>query len=144
MTKTGDTVGKLHIEEDVDSVASFLSKQLVAFNQTHWDVTVKKGVAITIKDDAGLIEAGLSGVTFGNWLHIERLWVNEAQRGKGYGETLLLEAHRIARERGCQFALLDTLEFQAKPFYEKHGYQVQWVQSDYPLHGAKYFMTKEL
>jgi hypothetical protein len=41
--------------------------------------------------------------------------------------------------------LLDTLEFQAKPFYQHHGYQVQWVQQDYPFAGgAKYFMTKTL
>ena len=39
---------------------------------------------------------------------------------------------QAAIKRGCKFALLDTLNFQAKPFYEKFGYKLQWAQENYP------------
>jgi GNAT superfamily N-acetyltransferase len=135
---------KIQQASDPQTVAQFLSKQLIAFNRAHWDVTVKEEIAFSVTSETDEIVAGLSGVTFGNWLHIERLWVSESLRGKGTGSELLKAAEDEARRRGCQFALLDTLEFQARPFYERHGYQVQWTQTHYPLHGAKYYMTKTL
>lgn len=135
---------KIQQASNPQTVAQFLSQQLIAFNRAHWDVTVKEDIAFSVTSGNDEIVAGLSGVTFGNWLHIERLWVSESLRGKGTGSELLKAAEDEARRRGCQFALLDTLEFQARPFYERHGYQVRWTQSHYPLHGAKYYMTKTL
>lgn len=70
--------------------------------------------------------------------------LDESIRGQGIGSDLLTEAEQIAKARGCSFVILDTLDFQARPFYERHGYQVQWTQANYPLTGCKYFMTKSL
>lgn len=135
---------KIQQAENPEQVAQFLSQQLIAFNRAHWDVTVKEAIAFSVTNEQNDIVAGLSGVTFGNWLHIERLWVSESLRGHGTGSALLDAAEAEARRRGCQFALLDTLEFQARPLYERYGYQVQWTQTQYPLHGEKYYMTKSL
>jgi len=41
-------------------------------------------------------------------------------------------------------SFLTTFGFQAKPFYEKHGYQVVYEQKNYPRTGSKYFMEKRL
>ena len=46
--------------------------------------------------------------------------------------------------RGCQYSLLDTLNFQAAPFYQKFRYEKKWVQENYPKTGCKYFMVKHL
>ncbi len=88
--------------------------------------------------------AGITGRSFGHWLLIDNFWVDEQCRGKGLGKQLLSQAEAIAKDRGCNKVLLDTLEFQAKPFYEAMGYQVQWTQNHYPLTGCKYFMIKNL
>lgn len=109
-----------------------------------WEVTERLPIAVTITSDDGCILGGASGRTFGNWLLLERLWVDEAQRGNQLGVTLLTQIENAAQARGCTMCLLDTLNFQAKPFYEKYGYQVEWIQSDYPKTGCKYFMTKQL
>jgi hypothetical protein len=45
---------------------------------------------------------------------------------------------------GAVQAQLDTLDFQAKPFYEKRGYQVKYQLNNYPLSGTRYFMEKPL
>lgn len=88
--------------------------------------------------------AGLSARTFGNWLMIDNFWVSESLRGQQIGSQMLEEAERIARERGCIYAILDTLNFQARPFYEARGYSLEWTQEQYPKTGCKYFMTKTL
>ncbi|MFC3034384.1 GNAT family N-acetyltransferase [Pseudoalteromonas fenneropenaei] len=132
------------LESEHSEVASALSQQLVAFNRAHWDVKTREPLGATYKNAQGQLIAGVSGYTFGNWLHIERLWVADSLRGQGLGAKLLASIEAAALQRGCQYALLDTLEFQAKDFYLRAGYEVQWVQQHYPKTGSKYFMSKTL
>jgi ribosomal protein S18 acetylase RimI-like enzyme len=60
------------------------------------------------------------------------------------GVKILAQLETAAVARGCTLSMLDTLNFQAMPFYEKQGYQTKWVQENYPKTGCKYFMVKEL
>ena len=122
-----------------------LAKQKIAeFNAKHWDASKRQHLGLKLEDDKGMLIAALAGRTFGHWFYLESLWLDEKVRGKGVGSKLLAAAETIAKERGCSFVILDTLDFQARPFYEQHGYQVQWTQPDYPFTGAKHFMTKLL
>ena len=54
-----------------------------------------------------------------------------------------LDAHNIAAT-GLFAATLETHSFQARPFYEKYGYQVFATLDDWPPGHAKYFMRKQL
>lgn len=47
-----------------------------------------KELGIYLKDKQGKISAGLIGETHGNWLMIEFLWVDKAQRGQHFGTPL--------------------------------------------------------
>lgn len=132
------------IQQPDEQLIQFLSKQIVDFNMANWEVTERLPLAVTATDDNDQIVGGASGITFGNWLLLERLWVSDVNRGNGTGVKLLKSIEQAAIERGCSSCLLDTLNFQAKPFYEKYGYKVEWVQPDYPKTGCKYFMTKAL
>lgn len=122
----------------------FLENKIDEFNNVHWDVKDKIPLVATIKDESSQIIAGASSKTFGNWLLIDVLWVSETLRGQDIGSKILKQMESEAVKRDCTHALLDTLNFQARPFYEKHGYKVQWTQENYPTHGCKYFMVKEL
>ncbi len=144
---------KIEVSNRPDTtLTEFLSKQLVAFNKENWDVSERHPISAQVLSPLDLtnskstqsILAGASGTTFGNWLHIERLWVSEELRGNKVGSKILLAIENAAKEKGCTHSMLDTLEFQAKPFYERHGYQVQWTQENYPKTGSKFFMTKAL
>jgi GNAT superfamily N-acetyltransferase len=121
-----------------------IEKKIEAFNLAHWEVKERSPLAVVITDEQANLIAGATGKTFGYWLLIENIWVSEALRGKNMGSQLLTELEKAAIARGCKFALLDTLNFQAKPFYEKFGYTVQWVQESYPKDGCKYYMVKKL
>jgi len=72
------------------------------------------------------------------------LWVAEPLRGQGYGERLLQAAEDEARAHGCQGVFLETLGFQARPFYERYGYEVFAELPDRPAGYTSYFMKKAL
>ena len=63
---------------------------------------------------------------------------------KNIGTQLLTSIEQAAINRGCKKSLLDTLNFQAMPFYQARGYQTQWIQEGYPKTGCKYYMVKHI
>ena len=126
------------------SLIAYLDNKIAEFNWANWEVSERLPLAVQIKNDQGEVIAGAAGRTFGDWLLINTLWVADELRGQNVGTEILKEIEAAAKKRGCNKCLLDTLNFQAMPFYEKHGYQTQWIQQDYPKTGCKYFMLKDL
>lgn len=118
--------------------------ELVDFNLARIEDKNPKELGIYLRNKQGNIIAGLMGETHGNWLTIEFLWVNEDLRGQSVGSQILEKAESIAKERGCNFAFLDTFSFQAPAFYKKHGYQEAFILEEYPLTGKRVFFTKIL
>jgi GNAT superfamily N-acetyltransferase len=95
--------------------------------------------------DDDVLVAGLVGVTRLGWLTVDLLWVHADQRGEGFGSRLLEQAEQMARDdRGCIGARLETWDFQARPFYERHGYEVFGVLEDHPAGVTEYHMAKRL
>jgi len=79
-----------------------------------------------------------------NWMFVDILWVHDSLRHRGIGTRLMELAEEKARERGCQYAYLDTFSFQACPFYERLGYEVFGILDDFPNGHKRYFMKKSL
>lgn len=127
-----------------DADIAELKNGLIAYNRQFIDPALFKPLAVFATAPAGEKRAGISGFTAGNWLNIAFLWVAEDQRHSGLGSQLIKIAEQEARARGCQYALVDTYSFQARPFYEKHGYRLQMVLEQYPLEHQKYYLTKTL
>ena len=86
------------------------------------------------------------GDIYWGWLHVDMLWVAEHLRRQGHGRTLLAAAEGEALRRDCRYAHLDTMGFQARPFYERHGYTVFGALHDIPAGSgySRYFMRKTL
>ncbi len=102
-------------------------------------------VGLFLKNERDEVLGGLLGQIWGRWLHVAYLWVAEQARGAGNATRLMREAEEYAIERGgCEGAFLSTFSFQARPFYEKLGYQVFGVLEDYPPGHAKFFLKKRL
>ena len=136
---------KIEVLENPDQeLITYLDKKIADFNWANWEVNERLPLAVQLKDEQGEIIAGAAGRTFGYWLLINTLWVSDNLRGQNVGSKILMEIETAAKQRGCVKCLLDTLNFQAMPFYEKHGYKTQWIQQGYPKTGCKYFMVKEL
>ena len=101
-------------------------------------------LAILLKDGRDAILGGAFGHVWKVWLDLSLLWVAEPLRGRGYGRKLLEAAEEEARAQGCRGVFLSTFSFQARPFYEKYGYEVIGEIPDYPIGHAFYFLKKTL
>ena len=55
---------------------------------------------------------------------LEELWVDKRYRHQGIGSMIIREVELIAREKACRVVTLGTASYNARPFYEKHGYTV--------------------
>lgn len=125
-----------------NELIDFLDKKIADYNWANWEVNERSPLAVQIKNSRGEVVAGAAARTFGDWLLLNTLWVSDELRGQNIGSKILKEIESASKIRGCCKCLLDTLNFQAMPFYKKHGYKVQWIQEEYPKTGCKYFMTK--
>ncbi|PKH87499.1 GNAT family N-acetyltransferase [Colwellia sp. Bg11-28] len=132
------------VENPEQELIDYLNKQISDFNWANWEVSERIPLAVQIKSDEGEVIAGAAARSFGNWLLLDTLWVSDELRGQNIGSKILKEVEALGKKRGCIKCLLDTLNFQAMPFYEKHGYKTEWIQQGYPKTGCKYFMVKEL
>lgn len=98
----------------------------------------------TIHDDNGQLIGGLIANTVWGWLHVKELWVADNARGLDIGTKLMNAAENEARNRGCHHSLLDTFDFQARPFYEKLGYVVFAELADFPQGHSRFYLRKNL
>jgi len=117
---------------------------LTEYNASKADGDVPDYLVITVRGQDDRIEGGLIGGTYLGWLQVQAVWVSEALRGLGHGTALMDAAENEAIRRGCPRAFLETLSFQALPFYEKRGYKVFSKLPDYPPGGCRYALTKDL
>ncbi len=132
------------VDKPPKELIAAIEKKIEEFNLASWEVKEQVSLAVAVYGEKQELLAGAAARTFGYWLLVDNIWVSEHLRGKNIGSQILQGLEKAAIARGCKFALLDTLNFQAKPFYEKFGYEVQWVQENYPKEGCKYFMVKQL
>ena len=101
-------------------------------------------LAVFARDAGGALVGGAHGQVNWNWLFVSLLWVSAAHRHGGLGSKILGALEGAARERGCANAHLDTFSYQARPFYERHGYTVFAVLDDYPSGHQRIFLRKSL
>jgi GNAT superfamily N-acetyltransferase len=104
-----------------------------------------RAIRIFIRDSEGRTVGGISADAFGSWAFISLLWVEESWRNQGYGSELLRRLEAEALRLRCRSALVDTYSFEARPFYERWGYEVFATLEDCPDEGhCKYFLRKRL
>lgn len=113
--------------DDIEAIKNGLR----AYNTPFLGEAKMQELAVMLTDNRGNRLAGLSGSTLGHWLRIDFLWVDPTLRGQDIGTQLIQQAEEEARRRGCRFAQVDTFSFQARPFYERNGYQCRMALEEY-------------
>ena len=131
--------------ENTESQKSQIIGDLIrSYNRSKREVAESELLNLYVEDEHGEIMAGLVAETFGNWLEIEYLFVKEDLRGQGIGSQLLQQAESEAKKRNCRFAFVNTYQFQAPAFYQKHGYKEVFTMKDYPYTGQRHYYQKDL
>jgi GNAT superfamily N-acetyltransferase len=134
----------VELDPSEDEIRSAIWAGLRAYNEQHAGASRIHNFAVFARDETGTAVGGLHGQLRWGWLYVDNFWLPEALRGQGLGSTLLQAAEQLAVERGCTGSYLDTFEFQALPFYERHGYTVFGTLEGYPPPYRRYFLRKAL
>ena len=100
--------------------------------------------AFFIRDEHNKILGGCNGGTLHGGLHIDQLWVDESIRDQHYGTTLILAAEKFGKERGCAFATVNTMSWEAPEFYKKLGFEVEFIRHGFKHDSSFYFLRKAL
>jgi GNAT superfamily N-acetyltransferase len=125
---------------DINTVIVGLTK----FNAAQSAGETPQYLLVSMRNGEGAMVGGLFGATYLGWLQVQAVWLPEDLRGNGHGSALLDIAEKEALRRGCKQAFLETLSFQALPFYQKRGYAIFSELRDFPPGGARYALTKRL
>jgi GNAT superfamily N-acetyltransferase len=133
LTATPDT-------EDLDH----LFRVLTAFNDGDVGPSLRRSLAVFLKDEQGGMAAGLSGYTAWGWLYVQWLWVDAPYRGQGLAGRMLQAAEGEAVTRGCHGALIDTFSPVAEAVYRRQGYEAFGDLPDFPIGRTRIFMKKIL
>ena len=98
-----------------------------------------------VVDKEGNIIAGCTGYIF-PWgcMYVDDMWVDEKYRRQGLGSIALQAVEEVAESRGCHLIWVGTWDFQARPFYLKHGYTVFATLKDSPAGHEDYQLVKRL
>ncbi len=124
--------------------ASEVCAQLRAFNRRAVGSLEFAPLWLVSRDEAGALCGGLVGEVYLGWLFVDSLWVADHARGGGIGSSLLRQAEARALEMGAHSVYLDTFQWQAEPFYARHGYEVFGRLENFPIGSARMFMRKTL
>ena len=130
-----------------DGEAEFIEEQANnAFNAiAQPEEDAEEEFVYTVTDESGTLLGGcILSMDALRTASIYDLWVEEAFRRQGMASALMRQAEREAREQGCYLAMIGTFDWQAKSFYDKHGYMLNDTMTDVPKGHEHYFLTKRL
>ena len=134
----------IRLENTESQKAQEIGTLIRSYNRSKREAAECEPLNLYVEDEHGQLMAGLVAETFGNWLEIEYLFVKEELRGQGIGSQLLQQAESEAKKRNCRYVFVNTYQFQAPAFYQKHGYQEVFTLKDYPCTGQRHYYQKEL
>jgi GNAT superfamily N-acetyltransferase len=106
-------------------------EELLAFNRQHAPAVALEPppqapapLHVYALDMAGGLIGGIVGRThtLRLWFEVQLVWVDAPYRRQGIGRQLMARAEHEAQQRGCQYARVNTSQYQAPGFYAKQGY----------------------
>ena len=109
------------------------------------DIEEEEIVCKKVVDKDGNIIAGCTGYIY-PWgmMYIDDMWVDEKYRRQELGSNALQAVEKVAEEKGCYLITLGTFDFQARPYYLKHGYTVFSTKKECPKGHEDYGLFKRL
>lgn len=126
---------------DAEATA-FVYARLRQHNLAHTGKLPQKSLHLFAYGPDRQVVGGLFGDIGWGWLHVDILWVDGSYRRQGLGGRLLRRAETEALALGVDRGYLETTGFQARPFYERMGYEVFAELEDQPPGHTCYYLKK--
>ena len=132
-------------DDDPKAAGREIGELLYRFNVEAVGKTASEPFVLTIKaPGSDEILGGLAAVSYWGSFYISDVVMPKTARRQGLGSELMRRAEQEARARGCRHMWLDTFEFQARPFYERLGFEVFGRLDGLKPFFPRYFMKKTL
>ncbi|CAM2861519.1 GNAT family N-acetyltransferase [Legionella worsleiensis] len=128
------TINDIYIDETDNSEISAIIKQgILDYNAPFFGSNFLTPFTIYMKDLQSEIIAGLTGSYRGKYVRVDFFWVHKDFRHQGLGSKLMMKLEEFSKAKECRFIQLDTFDFQARPFYEKLGFECvgtipRWIE----------------
>lgn len=127
--------------------SKLINDKIVSFNRSQVPFTQEQTPILKnyVIKDKGIVIAGVNAFIY-HWciLHVNVLFVDEKYRHKNLGSALLQKVESDVKAMGGKLVHLDTLDFQAKDFYLKQGYEVFGVLEGCPEGHKRYYLKKAI
>jgi len=124
---------------------AIVQEGLRAYNTSQAGYDDYRPLAVFVTDPAtGKVVGGLYGGSYLGQLRVDRFFLPEGLRRFRLGSRLLAMAEEEGRRRGCSRIALNTLEIQARGFYQKQGYETAATLDCDPPGVTRYLMSKRL
>jgi GNAT superfamily N-acetyltransferase len=124
---------------------AIIQEGLRAYNTAQAGYDDYRPLAVFVTDPAsGKVIGGLYGGSYLGQMRVDRFFLPEGLRRGRIGSRLLAMAEEEGRRRGCTRIALNTLEIQARGFYEKQGYETAATLDCASPGVTRYLMTKRL
>ena len=118
---------------------------LRAYNTSQAGYDDSRPLAVFVTDPvSGKVLGGLYGGSYLGQVRVDRVFLPEGLRRFRLGSRILAMAEEEGRRRGCTRIALNTLEIQARGFYQKQGYETAATLDCDPPGVTRYLMTKRL
>jgi GNAT superfamily N-acetyltransferase len=122
-----------------------IADELRAYNTSQAGYDDYRPLAVFVTDPVtGRVIGGLYGGSYLGQLRVDRFFLPEGLRRGRLGSRLLAMAEEEGRRRCCTRIALNTLEVQARGFYQKQGYETAATLDCDPPGVTRYLMSKKL
>jgi GNAT superfamily N-acetyltransferase len=112
------------IEPPDEAVTEQIHAGLGAFNRAAADRSARDFFNIALRDAEGRLQGALLASIRFDAMNIQDLFIEEPYRRDGHGAQLIAMAEEEGRRRGARLSCVMTFSWQARPFYEKQGYEI--------------------
>jgi GNAT superfamily N-acetyltransferase len=99
---------------------------------------------LAVKDQDGRVAGGVTVSSVLGVMWLEVLYVADEFRRRGLASWLVLEAERLAHEKGCVGAGTWTFSWQGPEFYPTIGYELCGIYTGYPFGVTEHVLAKRL
>ena len=125
-------------QEDIEYLTEKINQESMEFGSAY-------NFGLFLYDANNTIIGGCNGSVIFGAIYTDQLWIDKKLRGTGLGRKIMEKVHDYGRENSCKIATVTTMSFQnARDFYEKLGYIVDFERSGYIMGSSMIFLKKNL
>ena len=134
----------VRMEDTNEAINNFIDVEFTEYGKEKGvDVNYEDFLFIA-KDDDGEIIGAITGHAYYNEVYVGDLIIGKNHRREGLGSKLIKAVEDAFKGKGYDIMTLTTFGFQAPIFYQKLGFEIEFIREQKDTKINKYFLSKKL